>query len=78
MADQIANDVESLQINDPGGDSASPNAKDDIEVKWLFPLPELYKLALNFYKGSLQKDSLFCKSNLFLTFCQLPVCLIFN
>ena len=73
MADKLADEVNSLQINDPGGDSNGQNTKDDIESKWLFPLGELYKLALHFYKGTSQFLNCFRESNLFLTYSQLPV-----
>ncbi|KAL5008241.1 hypothetical protein ScPMuIL_013822 [Solemya velum] len=47
-ANVLANNVNSLEIN--GVDKTEDVKKDRFEDKWGFPLPELYKIALTFYK----------------------------
>ena len=51
MADKLANGLENLAINENIEASKEQNAEGALENKWLFPLPELYKHALHFYKG---------------------------
>ena len=51
MADKIADGLENLQINENLGASKEQNGEGAIENRWLFPLAELYKHALHFYKG---------------------------
>ena len=59
MADKLADDIQTLQLNENLEATKQQNGEDAIESKWLFPLAELYKRALHFYKG-IPPFSLFC------------------
>ena len=51
--DSLSKAVDSLQLNgDANGNSEANKSTDDCERKWGFYLDELYKLALQFYKGN--------------------------
>ncbi|KAL3874937.1 hypothetical protein ACJMK2_037889 [Sinanodonta woodiana] len=50
MADHLVNDLNSLHINDSGGGKQIINVTDVFMESWGFPLEEVYKLAMQFYK----------------------------
>ena len=53
--DMVSNGIDSIDISCRVGEDSVENSKDkpidDIAEEWGFPLPELYKLAVKFYKG---------------------------
>ncbi|CAG2199456.1 ACBD3 [Mytilus edulis] len=49
--DKLANEVKTMTLQN--GESTAPNnSNDDFMNDWGFPLPDLYKLSLRFYKGT--------------------------
>ncbi|VDI72259.1 Hypothetical predicted protein [Mytilus galloprovincialis] len=49
--DKLANEVKTMTLQN--GESTAPNnSSDDFMNDWGFPLPDLYKLSLRFYKGT--------------------------
>lgn len=49
--DKLVNEVKTMTLQN--GESTAPNnSNDDFMNDWGFPLPDLYKLSLRFYKGT--------------------------
>ena len=49
--EQVNTAMDSLEVNDVNATLCDTTEADDYEQTWGFPLEQLYKLALSFYKG---------------------------
>lgn len=58
MAENLPKDMQSLQINGTSNGSVEQTSSLVNHEDWGFPLQDLYKMALHFYKGKTFKNGL--------------------
>ena len=60
MADTLPKEMGSLQINENNDVKSEVNNTSANHEEWGFPLNDLYKMALHFYKGNCEKQRYEC------------------